>query len=90
MGAYLVIVQCIDLIWGNETQVLRIGVDQTWTVLEVSLAQAQVLGPALTLVATAVLFVWLNCASRGLELRALAENPILVSLLERNVRAIRR
>ncbi|MEQ1741626.1 MAG: branched-chain amino acid ABC transporter permease [Candidatus Nitrotoga sp.] len=90
LGAYLVIVQCIALIWGNETQVLRIGVDQTWTVLDVTLAQAQVLGPVLTLVATAALFVWLNGASRGLELRALADNPILVSLLGRNVRVLRR
>lgn len=89
LGAYLVIVQCIALIWGNETQVLRMGVDQTWTVFEVTLAQAQVLGPALTLAATVALFVWLNGASRGLELRALADNPILVSLLGRNVRALR-
>lgn len=35
LGAYPVIVQCIALIWGNETQVLRIGVGQTWIVLEV-------------------------------------------------------
>lgn len=90
LGAYLVIVQCIALIWGNETQVLRMGVDQTWNVFEVTLAQAQVLGPALTLAATVALFVWLNGASRGLELRALADNPILVSLLGRNVRALRR
>lgn len=90
LGAYLVIVQCIALIWGNETQVLRMGLDQTWTVLEVTLAQAQVLGPALTLAATVALFVWLNGANRGLELRALADNPILVSLLGRNVRTLRR
>jgi len=90
LGAYLVIVQCIALIWGNETKVLRIGVDQTWTTLGVTLAQAQMLGPALTLTATVALFVWLNCASRGLELRALADNPVLVALLGRNVRALRR
>lgn len=90
LGAYLVIVQCIALIWGNETQVLRSGVDRTWTVFEVTLAQAQVLGPVLTLAATVALFVWLNGAGRGLEMRALADNPILVSLLGRNVRTLRR
>lgn len=90
LGAYLVIVQCIALIWGNETQVLRGGVDQTWTAFDVTLAQAQVMGPALTLAATVALFVWLNGASRGLELRALADNSVLVSLLGRNVRALRR
>lgn len=90
LGAYLVIVQCIALIWGNETQALRIGVDQTWTALGITLAQTQVLGPALTLTATVALFVWLNVAGRGLELRALADNPVLVALLGRNVRALRR
>lgn len=90
LGAYLVIVQCIALAWGNETQVLRSGVDQTWTLVGVTLAQAQVTGPALTLVATVALFFWLNGGGRGLELRALADNPILVALLGRNVRALRR
>lgn len=90
LGAYLVIVQCIALIWGDETQVLRVGMDQIWAVREVTLAQAQLLGPALTLVAILATFFWLNRASRGLELRALADNPILVSLLGRNVRALRR
>lgn len=90
LGAYLVIVQCIALAWGNETQVLRSGVDQTWTVVGFTLAQAQVLGPVLTLAATAALFVWLNGGGRGLELQALADNPILVALLGRNVRALRR
>lgn len=90
LGAYLVIVQVIALIWGNETRVLRAGVDETWTVAGVTLAQAQLLGPAVALVATAALFAWLNAANRGLELRALADNPVLVALLGRNVRALRR
>jgi len=90
LGAYIVIIQCIALTWGNETQVLRIGVDQIWTVFEVTLAQAQVLGPVLTLLATVALFIWLNGGNRGLELRALADNSILVELLGRNVRVLRR
>ena len=90
LGAYLVLVQCIALTWGNETHMLRNGVDQTWTLAGVTLAQAQVLGPALTLAATSALFVWLHGGGRGLELRALADNPILVALLGRNVRALRR
>lgn len=90
LGAYLILVQCIALIWGNETRVLRIGVDATWLIGDVTLAQAQVLGPALALVATLGLFIWLNRANRGIELRALADNPVLVALLGRNVRALRR
>lgn len=90
LGAYLVIVQVIALIWGNETRVLRAGVDETWTLLGITLAQAQLLGPAIALIATLALFAWLNVANRGLELRALADNPVLVALLGRNVRVLRR
>ncbi len=90
LGAYLVIVQCIALIWDNETQILRSGIDQAWTMLDVTLAQAQIMGPILTLAATGILFIWLNGAERGLELRALADNPILIALLGRNVRNLRR
>lgn len=90
LGAYLVIVQCIALIWGSETRVMRNGADQTWSMLGVSLAHAQVLGAILTLTATSLLFIWLTGANRGLELRALADNPILVSLFGRNIRALRR
>ena len=41
-------------------------------------------------VAVLALFAWLGFAGRGLELRALADNPVLVALFGRNVRALRR
>ncbi len=90
LGAYLVVVQCIALIWGNETRVLREGIDTMWTVGGIVLAQAQLVGPALAFAAVLALFAWLATASRGLELRALADNPTLVALLGRDVRALRR
>jgi len=90
LGVYLVLVQCIALTWGNETQVLRMGIDETWNLLGVTLARAQVLGPLAALAALLLLFAWLSRANRGLELRALADNPILTALLGRNVRALRR
>lgn len=90
LGAYLILVQCIALIWGNETRVLRAGVDETLGLAGVTLAQAQLLGPLFTLLSVAILHAWLSFADRGLELRALADNPVLVSLLGRNIRALRR
>lgn len=90
LGVYLTIVQCIALIWGNETRVMSAGVDATWLIGGITLAYAQTLGSALALGATLVLFVWLNRANRGVELRALADNPVLVALMGRNVRALRR
>lgn len=90
LGAYLILVQCIALIWGNETRILRAGLDATWSWGEITLAQAQVLGPVVALIAVVALLAWLAGSSRGIELRALADNPILTALLGRNVRALRR
>lgn len=90
LGAYLILVQCIALIWGNESRVLRAGLDATWSWGDITLAQAQVLGPAVTFIAVAGLYGWLASASRGIELRALADNPILTALLGRDVRTLRR
>lgn len=90
LGAYLVLVQCIAIVWGNETRVFKSGADATLSFGGITLAQAQLVGPTLALVATVGLFGWLNGANRGTELRALADNPVLVALLGRNVRVLRR
>ncbi len=90
LGYFLILVQIIALIWGNETRVLRVGGDSVWHVFGITVAQAQLLGPVFALSAVVLLLVWLSRANRGLELRALADNPILVALMGRNVRALRR
>lgn len=90
LGFYLVTVQCIALAWGNESRVLRTGADVTWSFGNVILAQRQLVGSLLALGCTLVLLAWLKGANRGVELRALADNPLLVSLLGRNVPVIRR
>lgn len=90
LGAYLILVQSIVLIWGNETRILRTDLDAIWIIGNINLSQAQVFGMALTLLATLGLFVWLSRANRGIEFRALADNPVLVALLGRNVRSLRR
>ncbi len=89
LGFYLVLTQIIAIVWGSETKTLRDGMDSVWTVFEMTLAKAQVLGPVVVLLITGGFFLWLNKANRGLELRALADNPTLVALLGRNVRALR-
>ena len=89
LGSYLVLVQVIALAWGNETQLLREGSDETWRIFSVTLARAQVVGPMIALAAVSALMAWLWKAERGLELRALADNPTLVALLGGNVAVLR-
>lgn len=90
LGAYLVFVQCIALIWGSETRVLRAGADRTWEMLGISFARMQLVGSLSALLGSLALLVWLSRAGRGLQLRALADNPVLVALLGRDVRMLRR
>lgn len=90
LGVYLVLVQCIALVWGNETRVLRGGLGWTWTWFEVTVSESQIGGPIITFAAFLALLTWLRSANRGIELRALADDSVLVGLMGRNVRTLRR
>ena len=89
LGYYLILVQLIALIWGNETRVLDTGIGATLRYGGISVAHAQLFGPAITLLSVGGLWAWLNHADRGLEMRALADNPVLLALTGRNVRILR-
>jgi branched-chain amino acid transport system permease protein len=90
LGMFLVIIQVIVLIWGNDTQVLRSGVDTVFTFGELHLAKGQVFSGLMAMCALILIFALLFAKSEvGLNFRAMADNPILLSLLGRNVRLIR-
>jgi len=90
LGMFLVLIQIIALIWGNDAQVLRAGIDQVFTFAGIRLTRAQVIGGAGTIAVVVGFFVWLRLSELGLQFRAMADNPILLSLLGRNVRQLRR
>jgi branched-chain amino acid transport system permease protein len=90
LGIYLVIVQSTALIWGNETQALRVGIASTWSAYGVTIAHSQLLGAIVSVTGVIALFFWLRRARRGLEMKALADNPTLVALLGRDVQSLRR
>ena len=90
LGMFLVIIQVIVLIWGNDTQVLRSGVDKVYTFGAIHLAKGQVYSALLSICALILIFAFLFVKSEvGLNFRAMADNPILLSLMGRNVRLIR-
>jgi len=90
LGMFLIIIQLIALFWGNDTQVLRSGVDQMFMIGNIRLAQAQLVGGAISLLVMGIFFLWLRKSKLGLQFRAMADNPILLGLLGRNVRNLRR
>jgi branched-chain amino acid transport system permease protein len=74
LGTYIVIVQLVSLIWGDDTKVLRTGIDDVFRYGTVIVSHSQF---ASTIVCIALLigvFVWLRATDTGLRLRALADN----------------
>jgi len=90
LGAFLVIVQTISLIWGNDSQVLRGGIDKVYVLGGMRLTQSQLVGGIVAVIALAAFFVWMRKSRTGLKFRALADSPPLLSVFGLNVRRLRR
>jgi branched-chain amino acid transport system permease protein len=89
LGAYIVLVQVIVLIWGNETKVLRRGLDEVINFGGIVVTHAQLTGAAASVLLFISFAAWLWLTRGGLLLRALAENPTEFALRGYNVRHTR-
>lgn len=89
LGIYIVVVQIIAMVWGNETKTLRIGLDSVtrWGDVIVTQSQWIMLGVSMALIAGFALF--LMRSDIGLRLRALADNPTQFALYGYNIDAHR-
>jgi branched-chain amino acid transport system permease protein len=89
LGIYLIIVQVVSMIWGNETKVLRTGIDTGFRWNGVMLARSQILA---MIAASACLLgycLWLRFSDLGLKFRALADNPVQLGLYGFNTNHLR-
>lgn len=89
LGVYLVLVQVIAMVWGNESQILQHHASHVWHIGSVTVAQVQLIGPLLVLLAVGAIYFWLRLTNKGLELRAMADNPRLLAMLGRNVNMLK-
>ncbi len=89
LGTYIVLVQTIAIIWGNETKVLRQGVDGVFHLAGVTLTQAQVGGAAIALLTIAGFYIWLQFSQLGLQFRAMADNSMELALRGYSIRNLR-
>lgn len=89
LGVYIVLVQLVALIWGNETKVLRSGIDKTFTIGDVIVTQSQLLGAGVSLSLLLIFFIWVRRTDLGLQFRALSDNPAQLSLMGFNIRWLR-
>lgn len=89
LGIYIAVIQVIAIIWGNETKVLREGIDITYTMSDIVITRSQALGGIASLLLIAVFFLWLKRTNSGLKFLALSDNPVQLSLLGYDISKLR-
>lgn len=85
LGMYIMLVQVVAMIWGNDTKTLRTGLDAVTRFGGVVVTGSQwiSLGTAVVLIGAFMLF--LARSEVGLRLRAMADNPVQFALFGYNV-----
>lgn len=89
LGIYIVLVQLIAIVWGNDTKSLRVGLDSTAHFGGAVLTGSQLVMAGVTCVALLAFWWILRASDIGLRLRALADNPTQFALFGYNVNSYR-
>lgn len=89
LGIYIILVQAIALIWGNETKVLRTGLDGVVKLGEMILTHAQLIAAGVSILILGLFYLWLKFSDLGLQFRALADNAKEFALRGYNVTRLR-
>lgn len=85
LGLYIVIVEVVALLWGNESQTLRVGVDRTCRFGSMVLTRGQLVAAVVSAGLLATGYIWLRFSNLGIRFRALADNPVEFALQGYNV-----
>ena len=89
LGISIILVQIVAMVWGNDTHVLREGIDRVFQWASVRLTRSQVIAAGVSAALLALFAVWLRLSKQGLQFRALADNPVQLALFGYNIRALR-
>jgi len=89
LALYIVLVNLIALVFGNETKVLRPGIEKTYSFGSVILSQIQVIEILVFIFLFFGFVLLLKLTNLGKILRALRDNPDLVVTLGVNVKKVR-
>ena len=89
LGIYIVVIQIIAIICGNETKVLRAGIDVTYMLSDIIITRSQALGGIIALFSIMAFFLWLKKTDSGLKFMALSDNPTQLSLMGYDISRLR-
>jgi len=79
IGVYIIVINIIALIYGNETKILLPGIQKTYQLGSVILTQIQVIELIIGIVVCVAYSLLLRTTNFGKLIRALADNPNLLS-----------
>ena len=89
LGIYIFLVNLIAMIYGNETKILSPGVERTFHLGSVILTRTQVLEMLAFVLLFPLFLLMLKKTKLGRIIRALADNPALITVLGVDVRRVR-
>lgn len=89
LGAYIVVVNLIALLFGNETKILQPGIEPTVSFGSVILTRIQIIQFLISLLLIGLTFLLLKRSRLGYIIRALADNQQLISVLGVKVTKVR-
>lgn len=89
LGICILLSQCAAMFWGNETKVLRAGLDAVFQFAGVILTGSQAIVLVVTPLLIALYYLWLEHSKSGLLYRALADNSNEFALKGHNVQFFR-
>lgn len=90
LALYIIIVNLIAMFYGNETKVLTPGIQPAYSFGDVILTEIQIVTLFVSVFIFAIIAVVLRRTQLGVKIRAMRDNPDLVSAIGINPRSIRR
>lgn len=90
LGTYIVVLQAIAILWGNEAKFLHAGAHPTVTIAGAVVTRTQALNAVVSVAVVGAMALLLRKTGIGLRLRALAQNPTEVALRGHDVFSLRR
>jgi branched-chain amino acid transport system permease protein len=89
LGLYVVIINLIAMIYGNNTKELTLAVQPIYTLGPVRLTQLQIVIAISFVTAFVIVIIILRRTSLGMTLRAMRDDPLLVSVIGINPQHVR-
>lgn len=89
LGIYIIIIQIISIIWGNETKVLREGIDKVFKFGDIIVTKSQVIAGIVPVFFIAAFLIWLKKNKLGIQFKALSDNPVELALRGYNIKKLR-